>query len=144
MTNTTNTPSTNTPATDSRSTGSLAVAAPVTWFEVHTSDKERAKRFYAEVFGWKYDDSSPYTMVDLGDASPSGGIGGGIVDTGGAYPSHALFMIQVPDVPAALMAAAEHGGSVIADAQTTPIGLVYGYAANPDGSVFGLWCPPAE
>ena len=104
---------------------------------MHTSDKDRTKRFYAEVFGWKFDESTPYTMVDLGDAP----IGGGIVDTGGAYPSHALFMIQVPDVAAALKAAADHGGSVIADAQTTPVGLVYGYAANPDGSVFGPLVP---
>jgi hypothetical protein len=22
------------------------------------------------------------------------------------------------------------------------MGLAYGYAADPDGSVFGVWCPP--
>jgi uncharacterized protein len=131
MTNTiTNTIQTTTPST----------AAPVTWFEVHTADPVRAKRFYAEVFGWSYDESMPeYTMVDLGGAP----IAGGIVDTGGAYPSHALFMVQVPDVAASLQAAADHGGSIVVEAQSTPVGLTYGYAANPDGSVFGIWCPPA-
>ena len=22
--------------------------------------------------------------------------------------------------------------------------ICFGYAANPDGSVFGVWCPPSE
>jgi predicted enzyme related to lactoylglutathione lyase len=27
-------------------------------------------------------------------------------------------------------------------ADSTPIGLRFAYVADPDGSVFGLWCPP--
>jgi uncharacterized protein len=130
------------PQTNSPSSTATATPSPVSWFEVHTSDVERAKRFYGAVFGWSFDDSMPgYTMVQLGDDAP---IGGGVVDNGGSYPDHAIFMIQVADVAAALAAATEHGGSVIAEAQATPVGLTFGYAANPDGSVFGLWCPPPE
>jgi predicted enzyme related to lactoylglutathione lyase len=121
------------------STG-IATAAPVTWFEVHTSDPERAKRFYADAFGWTYDDSVPgYSMIQLGDGAP---IGGGIAHSGGAYPDHALFNVQVTDVEVALAAVRAAGGSVVAEAQTTPYGLTFAYAANPDGSVFGIWCPP--
>jgi predicted enzyme related to lactoylglutathione lyase len=133
MTNTTAQPAT---TTDSPAT----VPAQVTWFEVHSADPARAKRFYGEVFGWTFDESMPdYTMVQLGDAP----IGGGIVDTQGAYPSHALFMVQVVDVAASLQAAADHGGSIVVDAQTSPAGITFGYAANPDGSVFGVYSPPA-
>ena len=78
-------------------------------------------------------------MIGLGEG---GSIGGGIADNKGEYPDHALFMVQVPDVAAALVAVKEHGGSMIADVQKTDVGLTFGYAANPDGSVFGLWCPP--
>jgi predicted enzyme related to lactoylglutathione lyase len=132
---------TTTPTTTSAATStSTRVAAPVTWFEVHTADPDRAKRFYGDVFGWTYDDSMPgYSMIVLGDGAP---IGGGIAHSGGAYPDHALFNVQVADVEAALDAVRTAGGSVVAEAQTTPYGLVFGYAANPDGSVFGVWCPP--
>ena len=113
---------------------------PVTWFEVHTSDPARAKAFYGAVFGWTFDDSLPgYSMVQQGDGAP---IGGGIVDRGPGAPNDAVFNIQVPDVAAALAAVREHGGSVVADCEKTPDGLTFGYAANPDGSVFGIWCPP--
>jgi predicted enzyme related to lactoylglutathione lyase len=119
-----------------------ATPNPVSWFEVHTADPERSKAFYASVFGWSYDDSMPgYSMIQLGDGAP---IGGGIADSGGGYPNDAVFMVEVPDVATALASAAEHGGSVVADVQSTPFGLTFGYAANPDGSVFGVFCPPAE
>lgn len=142
MSNTTDQPTTDQPTTDQATTqASAATADPVTWFEIHSADPERAKSFYGGVFGWQFDDSMPgYTMISLGDGAP---IGGGIAHTDGGYPNDAIFNIEVPDVAAALRRITEHGGSVIAEAQTTPIGLSFGYAANPDGAVFGLWCPPA-
>ena len=116
--------------------------APVSWFEIHTADPDRAKSFYGSVFGWSFDDSMPgYSMVGLGDGAP---IGGGIAHSEGAYPNDAVFNIQVPDVSAACAAVEAAGGSVVMPADTTPFGLTFAYAADPDGSVFGLWCPPAE
>ncbi len=126
----------NTTDTTTRTTG-----APVTWFELHTADPAGAKAFYSSVFGWSFDESMPqYTEILLGDGAP---IGGGLVDTGGAYPSDAIFMVQVSDVAASIAAARSAGGSVIADAQTVPGGPSFGYVANPDGAVFGIWCPPS-
>jgi uncharacterized protein len=114
---------------------------PVTWFEVHTANPDQAKAFYGAVFGWRFDDAAPgYTMVELGEGAP---IAGGIAHTGGERPNDALFMVQVPDVAAALDAVRTHGGSVVTDVQKGPDGLTFGYAANPDGSVFGIWSPPA-
>jgi hypothetical protein len=113
---------------------------PVTWFEVHTADPDRAKAFYSGVFGWAFDDSIPgYSMIQQGDGAP---IGGGILHHGGGMPDDAVFNVQVADVASALAAVKEQGGSVVADAETTPNGITFGYAANPDGSVFGIWCPP--
>jgi uncharacterized protein len=121
-------------------TTTTKIPAPITWFEVHSADPDRAKRFYGDVFGWTFDDSTPgYTMIKLGDDAP---IAGGIAPTNGERPDAAVFLVQVPDVAAALVAVTEHGGSLVADVQATPDGLTFAYAANPDGSVFGLWCPP--
>jgi predicted enzyme related to lactoylglutathione lyase len=115
--------------------------APVSWFEVHTNDVSRAQRFYGAVFGWTFDDSVPgYSMIGLGDDAP---IGGGIAHGDGTRPTDAVFNVQVPDVDAACAAVADSGGSVVVPPAATPTGLRFAYIADPDGSVFGLWCPPA-
>ena len=115
--------------------------APVSWFEIHTADPDRAKNFYGGVFGWTFDDSIPgYSMVGIGDGAP---IGGGIAHGDGSGPTDAVFNIQVPDVAAACGAVEQAGGSVVMPMTETPIGLKFAYVADPDGSVFGLWCPPA-
>jgi uncharacterized protein len=115
---------------------------PVTWFEVHTADPDRAKAFYGAVFGWTFDDSMPgYSMIELGDGAP---IGGGVVHRDSTAPNDGVFLVQVPDVAATLASVAANGGSIVTEPQETPFGLTFGYAANPDGSVFGIWCPPPE
>ena len=138
MTNTSTSTSTTTTSLDA----ATATPHPVTWFEVHTADPARAREFYGSVLGWTFDDDSMpgYTLIQLGEGAP---IGGGLVDNGGQYPSDAVFMAQVPDVTAAIEAARSAGGSVVSEAQTMPNGLSFGYVANPDGSVFGVWCPPS-
>src|SRR6266542_3744398 len=54
-----------------------AVGAPVTWFEISTSDPRAAREVYSDVFGWKMDvlEESNYAVVDTG---VKGAIGGGI------------------------------------------------------------------
>lgn len=69
--------------------------------------------------------------------------GGGIVGTNCEYPSGALFNIQVPDVAAALAAVEAADCTVVMPLQTMDMGLVFACAADPDGSIFGLWTPPA-
>lgn len=131
MTTTDTTP--NLPTTDN--------PAPVTWFEVHTADPDRAEQFYGSVFGWTFDRSMPgYSGVVLGEDAPHGG---GIAHTGGERPNHALFNIQVPDVAAACDAVAAAGGSVVVPETLMDNGLAFAYIADPDGSVVGLWRPPA-
>ena len=50
-------------------------------FEIQADDLERAKAFYADVFGWTYEDysavlGSPYWGVTTGDADQPGINGG--------------------------------------------------------------------
>src|SRR6516225_1676776 len=65
------------------------------------SDAEQAKRFYGDLFGWRYaldpNSEGKYHLVSYpGADTPSGGI----FDTGGAFPNHAIFMVVVQDVAA--------------------------------------------
>ena len=51
-------------------TTSTRTPNPVTWFEIHTANPERAKAFYGAVFGWTFDDAAPgYTMIGLGEGA---------------------------------------------------------------------------
>ena len=121
-------------------TESTVTINPVTWFEIHTPDPERAKDFYRDVFGWTFtDDESGYVLVGQGEQAA---IGGGIAPTGDA-PALNIFNVQVPDVAAACERVVAAGGSVVLPAQQTPFGLSFAHVTNPDGAVFGVWCPPA-
>jgi predicted enzyme related to lactoylglutathione lyase len=42
--------------------------------ELHTKNLPRAKAFYAELFGWTFQDipGMPYSMLDTGDGKPNG------------------------------------------------------------------------
>lgn len=72
---------------------------PVTWFEVHTADPDRAKGFYGQLFGWTFTEEAPgYTMIGLGPDAP---IGGGIAAGRFGQPPLAVFLVQVADVAAA-------------------------------------------
>jgi uncharacterized protein len=44
------------------------MGAPVTWFEINTADAAAARRFSAEVFGWKLQvlEEMDYALVDTG------------------------------------------------------------------------------
>ena len=62
----------------------------VAWFQVGTTDAEQAKRFYGDLFGWRYtldpNSEGKYHLVSYpGTDTPSGGI----IDTGGEFPDHA-------------------------------------------------------
>ncbi|WP_370327467.1 VOC family protein [Euzebya sp.] len=117
-------------------------AHPVTWFEVHSADPDRAKSFYRDLFGWSYDDSMPgYSMIDLGDDAP---VGGGITGTRDGQPPMAVFLVQVPDVAAVCDRVEAAGGRVAVPDQSTPDGLRFAYLVDPDGSTFGIWTPPGS
>ena len=68
----------------------------VAWFQVGTTDAGQARRFYGDLFGWRYtldpNSEGKYHLVSYpGADTPSGGI----FDTGGEFPNHAIFMVAV-------------------------------------------------
>src|SRR5262249_24902532 len=86
----------------------------VAWFQVGTTDAEQAKRFYGDLFGWRYaldpNSEGKYHLVSYPVAdAPSGGI----FDTGGEFPNHAIFMVVVQDVAAVCAQVERLGGKVL-------------------------------
>src|SRR5246500_1597567 len=109
----------------------------VAWFQVGTTDAEQAKRFYGDLFGWRYttdpNSEGRYHLVSYpGADTPSGGI----FDTGGEFPNHAIFIVMVRDVAAVCAEVERLGGKVLVPPTTSKDGLVFADVNDPAGNHF--------
>jgi hypothetical protein len=118
------------------------------WFEVATSDPDGAQKFYGELFNWSFaaDPAAAAGGMDYRNITASGADApmGGIANTGGQQPDHAVFYILVADVAATCTAAEGLGGSVVSkQLEPGPGGPKFAYLRDPAGNLFGVFSPPA-
>jgi predicted enzyme related to lactoylglutathione lyase len=125
-----------------------AMGDPVVHFEITGTDPQLLRRYYGELFGWKFDTSGPvspavsepgnYGFTDGNTTSGGTGIPGG-VGGGSGYPGHAIFYVGVPDVEAALQKAESLGGTRRLGPEQNPgTNLVIGHFTDPEGHLIGL------
>jgi predicted enzyme related to lactoylglutathione lyase len=117
----------------------------VVHFEIPVDDADRARSFYADVFGWEVMPmpEMDYTIVSTGptgDQGPteSGFINGGMMKRQGRFTSPNL-VIDVENIEAALEAVQGAGGSTVEERM--PVGEM-GFAAyftDTEGNLVGLW-----
>ncbi|MFI2204901.1 VOC family protein [Streptomyces sp. NPDC020192] len=116
------------------------VAGGPCWTELGTSDLEGAKRFYAELFGWRPEtdprpEAGGYTVAHLGDA-PVAALTPLYRDT---QPVAWNVSFAVPDADAAGRRVEEAGGTVLVGAMDVfDIGR-FAVALDPTGAAFQLW-----
>jgi uncharacterized protein len=120
--------------------GNMKAPNTVGWIQVGTDDPETVKRFYGELFGWTYttdpDSAGKYDLVSGGDAPF-----GGVFNTDGNSPNHAIFLVVVADVAATVRQAERAGGKVLVPPTTTASGLVFADLLDPSGNHFGVYTP---
>jgi uncharacterized protein len=126
------------------------MAQPVVHFEIIGKDPAELRSYFGELFGWKFDTSSPvaevvsepdnYGFVDRITTSDGTGIPGG-VGGGSSYDSHVLFYVGVADVGAALRKAESLGGKRQMGPEPAPTGLVVGQFTDPEGNLIGVAGP---
>ncbi len=114
---------------------------PVAFFEVVSTEPERAQKFYGELFGWEV--AAPpgmggYALVDTG--AGEGAVGGGIGPSQGPGDTGVKIYMRVDDLEAFLARAEQLGGTPL----VPPMDLPEGYGriaifADPDGNPVGLW-----
>lgn len=111
------------------------MGAPVTWFEVNSSDAQAVREFYAELFGWKLQvlEEANYALVDTG---VEGAIGGGIGEAQG--PNQVIFYIQVDDPQAYLDRIEQAGGRTVVPVTEIPNMVTFAQFSDPQGNVVGL------
>jgi uncharacterized protein len=120
-------------------------------FEIQADDLERAKAFYAEVFGWTYEDYSavtgqPYWGVTTGDLSDPG-INGGIMPRPAPAPGDGtatnagILTMGVDDFDAAAAVIEAAGGRLVQPRTALPGMAWQGYFLDTEGNRFGIHQP---
>ena len=119
----------------------------VVHFEIPFDDRDRARRFYEDVFGWQMQqmpEMGGYTLVmsgPSGDGGPTepGFINGGMLSRQDSAASGPVVVVDVDSIEATLTRIGGLGGSTVVG--KTPVGDM-GFAAyftDPEGNVRGLW-----
>jgi predicted enzyme related to lactoylglutathione lyase len=113
------------------------------WFQIGTDQPDAAKRFYSTVFGWTFalqeDENVPYHVITT-PAKDS--IRGGLLETGGRSPNHAIFCVVVEDVAATCVSVAEAGGKVVVPPNDGQDGLIFAHVTDPSGNELAVYSPP--
>jgi uncharacterized protein len=118
----------------------------VVHFEVPYDDADRARAFYAGVFGWQiqpvpefdYNFVQTGPTTDEGMPTEVGYIGGGMF-TRQADVDRPVITIEVDDVTAALATIAERGGSAVGEPMKVGEMGIAGYFKDSEGNLMGLW-----
>lgn len=118
----------------------------VVHFEIPFDDRERAHKFYADAFGWNFDDydNLHYTIVQTGPTDAEGMpaergyIGGGMMkrDSPADRP---MVTIGVDDIDEALERIEELGGMKVLGRQDVGDMGYAAYFRDVEGNMMGLW-----
>lgn len=119
-------------------------------FEIHAADVARARQFYADVFGWTFEDYSefagtPYLGAVTGTSE--GGINGAIMQRqgpnpqGGSAVQGAVLTLGVDDIDKVLARALESGASLAMEKYALPGMAWQAYLIDTEGNVLGLHQP---
>jgi predicted enzyme related to lactoylglutathione lyase len=115
----------------------------LTWNELSTTDVDRAKSFYGDLFGWGYDDvgtaEMPYTTIRNG-----GRMNGGIRPLGDqekqmGVPPNWLPYFTSADIDQSVAKASELGGQVMVDPMSILQGSRIAVVRDPQGAVLALF-----
>jgi predicted enzyme related to lactoylglutathione lyase len=124
------------------------MANRIVHFEIEAADRERAKSFYSEAFGWKLEQLGPemgdYVVVVTGDPKEPGGINGGIF----ASPSGASkelnaysCVVGVDDIDQSISKVKSAGGQVLGDKMDIPSIGTFVRAKDTEGNIFTMLQP---
>jgi predicted enzyme related to lactoylglutathione lyase len=123
-----------------RGAGRVNVPNSLCWNELCTRDVEGSKKFYAKVFGWKYESMSmgefDYEVIKVGERS-NGGIMPMIGEMWEGIPPHWMVYFAVADADAIARKCEELGGSIKVPPTDMQVGR-FAVLADPQGAVFSV------
>jgi uncharacterized protein len=108
------------------------------WFDLNTTDVDAAKKFYAELFGWDYDEA-PESDGDYWIIKHDGRKLGGVNKMmDGDIPSHWVPYFAAGDAASAAKRVEELGGRIFFGPEDVPTGS-YAVVQDPQGGIFGIY-----
>ena len=118
---------------------------PVVHFEVPFDDKERATKFYSEVFGWQMNDmpEMKYTIARTGECDEDnmlkekGMINGGLMER--SVAENPVIVIKVASVDAVIEKIKSAGGAEVKPKVEIGGMGYYAYVKDSEGNVIGVW-----
>ena len=110
-------------------------------FELTADDPDRATKFYADVFGWrfhKWEGPSDYWLAQTGEAGSPGIDGGLMRRSPEMHMSGTTNTIDVPSVDDFVARITGGGGALLVPKMAIP-GIGYmAYCADTEGNMFGI------
>jgi predicted enzyme related to lactoylglutathione lyase len=108
------------------------------YVEISVQDMSRARDFYAQAFGWRFNDYGPdYSGIQAPDGDgEAGGLGVGR-PTG---PGGVLALVYSEDLDATAAAVESAGGALVEPPYEYPGGRRFVFA-DPDGNQLGVYQP---
>jgi len=108
-------------------------------FEIPATDPKKSLDFYAEAFGWKYQEfpGFDYWIATTGEDSKPG-INGALMKR--RDPGQPMtIVIDVPNIDESMATVEKLGGQIVVPKMPIP-GMGYSaYFKDPDGVIMGLW-----
>jgi len=119
----------------------------VVHFEIPSGDKERAGKFYGEVFGWSFVDMPEmnYKIARSGEVDENnmmkekGVINGGIFDRGDGPVKSTTIIMNVESIDETLEKIKRAGGEIVKEKiKVGEMGYV-AYFKDTEGNINGIW-----
>ena len=111
---------------------------PFWHIELTTTDVEKAKAFYGEVFDWKlYTVEGPMSYIEVETGSRPDGSIMALPDPG--VPVAWKVQVKVDDIDKTLERVKELGGKVLKEKTKVPNMGWFAAIADPQGGVLGVW-----
>ena len=112
------------------------------WVDLFTSDPERARAFYAELFGWAAEDAGPEYGGYFNFSKDGARIAGGMYNDGQTgTPDAWSVYLRVDDAHKVVDTAAAHGGTVIVPAMPVMALGTMAVVTDPGHAAIGMWQP---
>ncbi len=110
--------------------------------ELPVKDRDRAKKFYGDLFGWTFQDmpEMDYTLFETANG-PGGGL---FVPQEGQYDKGALNYILVEDIDAKSKEIEAAGGEIIVPEAEVPGQGWFAVFKDPEGTTLAIWKSAAQ
>lgn len=114
------------------------------WIDLMTSDTDKARRFYGELFEWDFQSGDQEKYGGYITASKNGKSVAGIMqkdDSQAGMPDAWSTYLRSDDAAATAAAATEHGGQVFVPPMDVPEQGVMAIVGDATGAAIGIWQP---